>query len=65
VMEIAKVELELTIQSVYFFALVLLVLCYASCAGLQVTQAARDFYDFLLAASIFHPAGLVLSCSHL
>jgi hypothetical protein len=65
VVDIAKVDLELSTQSFYFFSLVSLVLCYASCADLQVAEAARDFSNFLLVDSVFHLAGLVLVCSHI
>jgi hypothetical protein len=63
VVEIAKLDLELSCQSFQFFALVPLVLFYLSCTGLHITEAAHNFYVFLLVASFFPLAGLSLLSS--
>jgi hypothetical protein len=65
VVDIAKVELELSCQSFQFFSLVPLVLFYSSCASFQVVEAAQNLYVFLLVASFPPLVGLVLFSSHL
>jgi hypothetical protein len=65
VVDIAKVELELSNQLFHFFSLVPLVLYYSFCAGLQVVEVAQNFCELLLVASVFHLAGLILVISQL
>jgi hypothetical protein len=65
VVDIEKVEVELSSHSFHFFILVPLVLCYSSCTGLQVVEAAQNFCELLLVATVFHPVGLVLVISQL
>jgi hypothetical protein len=48
-----------------FFSLAPLVLCYSSCAGLQVVEVAQNFCEHLFVAMVFHPAGLIPVSSHL
>jgi hypothetical protein len=65
VVDIAKVEVELSYHSFHFFILDPLVLCYSSCTSLQVVEVPQNFCELLLVAMILHPTGLVPVSSQL
>jgi hypothetical protein len=65
VVDIAKVEVEFFGHSLHFFILAPLILCYSSCAGLQVVEVAQNLCELLLVAMVFHPVGLIPVSSHL